>query len=380
MKIRITSNIFSSAMAAALLCVPIIPATSAPVPQYQIFDIGVVDVGDTFSQGFGVSRAGIAVGRSIRNDGSHAFSWTLNGGIVGLPDLAGRSYCVSNSANDSGDVVGTAATTVFGSGRLPVIWQNGVVSQLPLPVGQTLGDANSVNATNVAVGSVNAGSDQRGVIYSGGSATIITQTTTNGSFFLTAFGINDSGRIVGQGIDPQNAARNVGIVYDIGQSMAFEVGALPGSNGALAFGVSNTGYVVGSSMLNQGSGLPFIWSDKGGMLAIPLASGTIQGSARAVNSTGWVVGNDSSAFSIPFLYDGTTTYRLADLIPPASGWDLSMNTSSSALGISEDGVIVGTGVHNGETHAYAMVPATPTPTPTPTVTPSATPTPTFAPA
>jgi hypothetical protein len=110
---------------------------------------------------------------------------------------------------------------------------------------------------------------------------------------------------------------------------------------------------------------------------------TSEGSARAVNSAGWVVGDDSSAFSIPFLYDGTTTYRLADLIPPNSGWDLSMNTSSSALGISEDGVIVGTGVHNGETHAYAMVLAipapTPTPTPTPTVTPNATPTPTLAP-
>src|SRR5947199_2096303 len=372
MKIRITSNIFSSAMAAALLCVPIIPATSAPVPQYQIFDIGVVDVGDTFSQGFGVSRAGIAVGRSIRNDGSHAFSWTLNGGIVGLPDLAGRSYCVSNSANDSGDVVGTAATTVFGSGRLPVIWQNGVASQLPLPAGQTLGDANSVNATNVAVGSVNAGSDQRGVIYSGGSATIITQTTTNGSFFLTAFGINDSGRIVGQGIDPNNAARNVGIVYDIGQSMAFEVGALPGMNGALAFGVSDSGYVVGSSMLNQGPGLPSIWSDGGGIVAIPLASGTSEGSARAVNSAGWAVGTDSSAFAIPFLYDGNMTYRLADLLPPNSGWDLSMNTSSSADGISEDGVIVGTGVHNGDIHAYAMVPVAATPTPTPSPTPTAT--------
>jgi uncharacterized membrane protein len=67
-------------------------------------------------------------------------------------------------------------------------------------------------------------------------------------------------------------------------------------------------------MLNHGSGLPFIWSDQGGMVAIPLASGTSQGSARAVNSAGWVVGNDSSAFSIPFLYDGTNTYRLADLI------------------------------------------------------------------
>ena len=377
MKIRITSSSFSSAIAAALSCVATIPATSAPVPQYQIFDIGVVQAGDTASQGFGVSPGGIAVGRSLNNTGSEAFSWTLNGGIVGLPNLAGRSFSVSNSANDAGVVVGTAATTAFGSGRLPVIWQSGVVSQLPLPVGETLGDANSVNSANVAVGSTDAGTAQRGVIYSGGSATIITQTTANGSFFLTAFGINDSGRVVGQGIDPTNAARNVGIVYDIGQNMAFEVGALPGLNGALAFGVSNTGYVVGSSMFDQGSGLPFIWSDQGGMVAIPLATGTSEGSARAVNSAGWVVGDDSSAFSIPFLYDGTTTYRLADLIPPNSGWDLSMNTSSSALGISEDSVIVGTGVHNGETHAYAMIPVigTPTPTPTPTATPRATPTP-----
>lgn len=379
MKIRITFNTFSGAIAAALSCVATIPATSAPVPQYQIFDIGVVQAGDTASQGFGVSPGGIAVGRSLNNTGSEAFSWTLNGGIVGLPNLAGRSFSVSNSANDAGVVVGTAATTAFGSGRLPVIWQSGVVSQLPLPPSETLGDANSVNSASVAVGSVDSGSNQRGVIYSGGSATIITQTTANGSFFLTAFGINDSGRVVGQGIDPTNAARNVGIVYDIGQSMAFEVGALPGLNGALAFGVSNTGYVVGSSMFDQGSGLPFIWSDQGGIVAIPLATGTSEGSARAVNSAGWVVGDDSSAFSIPFLYDGTTTYRLADLIPPNSGWDLSMNTSSSALGISEDSVIVGTGVHNGETHAYAMVPATPTPTPTPTPSPTSTPTPTATP-
>jgi len=354
-------------------------------PQYQIFDIGVVLAGDEFSQGFGVSPSGIAVGRSLNNSGSEAFSWTLNGGIVGLPNLAGRNFFVSNSANDVGVIVGTAATTPFGSDRLPVIWQNGGVSQLPLPTGETLGDASSVNASNVAVGSVDAGTNQRGVIYSGGSATIITQTTTNGSFFLTAFGINDSGRVVGQGIDPQNAARNVGIVYDIGQSQAFEVGALPGFNGALNFGVSNSGFVVGSSMQNQGSGLPFIWSEANGMVAIPLAPDTSQGEAQGVNSAGWVVGTDGGVFAVPFLYDGTNTYRVQDLIPANSGWDLSMNTSSSAIAISETNIIVGTGVHDGETHAYAMVPVTPTPTPapsstpTPTVTPTATPPPTATP-
>jgi hypothetical protein len=380
MKTDAKRNVQFVMLIAAVLWAAVVYRVSATTPQYQIYDIGVIDAGDDASQGFGVSHGGIAVGRSIRTGGSQAFTWTLKGGIVGLPNLAGRNHAVSTSANDSGVVVGTAATTLFGTSRLPVMWLNGAVSQLPLPAGETLGDANSVNASGVAVGSVDGGSNQRGAIYTGAGGAIISQTTPTGCFFVTAFGINDSGRIVGQGIDPNNAARNVGIVYDTGQSSAFEVGALPGFNGALAFGVSNVGYVVGSSMLNQGSGLPFIWSDQGGMIAIPLATGTSEGSARAVNSAGWVVGNDSSAFSIPFLYDGTNTYRLADLIPANSGWDLSMNTSSSADGISDDGVIVGTGVHNGETHAYAMVPSTPSPTPTPTSTPTATPTPTSTPA
>jgi len=214
-------NIRSIAITVALLAVAIVTTATAGTPQYQIYDIGVIDAGDDASQGFGVSHGGIAVGRSIRTGGSQAFTWTLNGGIVGLPNLAGRSHAVSNSANDSGVVVGTAATTLFGTSRLPVMWQNGAVSQLPLPPGETLCDANSVNDSIVAVGSVDAGISQRGVIYSGGNATVITQTTPTGSFFLTAFGINDSGRVVGQGIDPNNAARNVGIVFDIGQNAAF---------------------------------------------------------------------------------------------------------------------------------------------------------------
>ncbi len=327
-----------------------------PPPQYQIFDIGIVQTGDTASQGFGVSGNSIAVGRSIRTGGAQAFSWTSGGGIVGLPNLAARPFCVSNAANNGGIVVGTCATTLFGTSRLPVIWFNGTVAQIPLPAGETLGDANDINTSAVVVGSVNSGSLQRAVIYNSGNATVITQTTSNGSFFTTAFGINDSGRVVGTGIDPNNAARNVGMVFDIGSSSAFEVGALSGANGALAFGVGNGGHVVGSSMMNQGSGLPFIWTQAAGMTAIPLPVGTSQASARAVNTAGWAVGTASSAFAIPFLYDGTETYRLADLIPAGTGWDLSTNTSSSALGIGDNNIIVGTGVFNGQVRAYAMIP------------------------
>lgn len=334
-----------------------IRAEGIPIPpQYNIFDIGVVAMGDTASQGFGVSPNGIAVGRSVRTGAAQAYTWTQGGGIVGLPNLAGRAFCVSNAANNSGVAVGVGATSLSGNGRLPVVWQGGTATQLPLPAGETLGDANDVNTAGVAVGSVNSGISQRGVIYNGATATTITQTTTGGSFFQTAFGINDSGRIVGPGIDPNNAARNVGMVYDIGNANAVEVGALPGANGAIAFGVGNGGHVVGSSMQNQGSGLPFIWTEAGGIVGIPLPAGTSQGSARAVNTAGKAVGTASSAFAIPFYYDGLNTFRLADMIPSGTGWDLSTNTSSSALGISDSGVIVGTGVFNGNIHAYAMVP------------------------
>jgi len=357
-------NLRSSARAglvAATLGVVASTATAfAPPPTYEIFDIGIVQPTDSASQGFRVSGNGIATGRSFGSP-TQAYTWTKMGGLVGLPNLAApsRPFSVGNGVNNAGVVVGTGSTTSFGSSPLPLKWQGGVVAQLPLPAGQTFGRANDINNLGVAVGSVGSGSLEFGVIYQGGAATVITQTTANGSFLRTAFAINDAGRIVGFGIDPNAAAVNVGYVLDTSTNTAFTVGALPGHNGALAFDVSPSGHVVGSSMLNQGSGLPFIWTDANGIQPIPLPVGTGQGSARGVNSAGWAVGTASSAFAIPFLFDGTMTHRLADLLPLNSGWDLSTNTSSSALGISEDGVIVGTGIHNGATRAYAMIPVVP---------------------
>src|SRR5260370_39192171 len=105
---RSTSRLI--AFTAGLLWVAIISAAIATTPQYQIYDIGVIEVGDDASQGFGVSHGGIAVGRSIRTGGSQAVTWTLNGGIRWLPNLAGRSYAVSKGANDKGVVAGSAAT------------------------------------------------------------------------------------------------------------------------------------------------------------------------------------------------------------------------------------------------------------------------------
>lgn len=353
MKHPIAKSVFACLAALLFVCSA---WAGTPAPQYNIFDLGLIDPGDA-AQGLGISEGGVAVGRTL-GVSNQAFSWTQGGGLNPLPNLMDLPFGGANDANDSGIVVGTGATTFFGSGALPLMWDNGVVSQLPLVAGQTVGRANGVNSSGVAVGSNGGGSNEFAVIYSGGAATAITATTANGEFMTTAFSINDAGLVAGVGQDPNNAAVSVGLVYDSNTDTMVSVGALVGQghNSAIGFDVGNAGHVVGSSSLNGGAnGMPFIWSSGSGIQAIPLVADAGTASARGVNSDGWVVGIGSSAFALPFLFDGTNTYLLQDLIDPASGWDISMNTSSGALGISEDGSIVGTGIINGETHAFVMV-------------------------
>jgi uncharacterized membrane protein len=364
---NINTNVTTKALTAVAGLVACAGVSGAAVLGYDIIDIGTVN-GHANSQGFRVSANGaFATGRSLGTPGSLAYRWSVGvtpGNALALPNLASpvRNFGVGNGVNDLGFVVGTGSATSFGSNPLPLVWDAaGNVSQLPLPAGQTVGRANDINNAGVAVGSINGGSLERASYYSGGTGTVITATGPGGTIMTTAFSINNSSQAAGNGIDPNNAARNVGLVYDITSGTMTEVGALPGANGALAFDISNAGHVVGSSMLNQGSGLPFIWTSGSGMTAIPLPTGTSQGSARGVNSSGWAVGTASSAFAIPFLFDGTNTYRIQDLIQAGNGWDLSTNTSSSALSISDNGVIVGTGVFNGAVHAYALIPV-PAPT------------------
>ena len=331
-------------------------AAAAP-PSYTIVDIGLVDSGDDGSQAFGISQNGIATGRSLGRLG-HAYSWTQSGGLVALPNLVmpPRPFCVGNGVNNDGTIVGVGTETAEALNPLPLVWENGVVSQLPLPDGQTCGHAFAINNLGVAVGSVGSGVDEIGVIYDGGTATEVKTLTGDGSYLLTAFGINDSGIVVGVGINPNNESINVGFLLDTNTNTAISIGSLEDGDGSIPFAISNAGYVVGASTLGQSNAVPMVWTEADGMTAIPLPPDTFTGQARGVNNLGWVVGTAGGAFAVPFLSIDGETYVLQDLIPDGSGWDLSMNTSASAFGVSDDGVIVGTGVLNGDIRAYAMIP------------------------
>jgi len=346
--------------ASLLVCGAVFTATSTTVlafpPAYNIFSLGPLP-GNTSSSGLGISPNGTyASGFSD----SHGVRWTQGGGTVGLPDLPGRAFNTATAVNNNGVAVGTGATTFFGSSPLPIIWANpGTVAQLPLPAGQTIGRTYGVNINELAVGSVNGGSLEVAATFSTGGSSVITQTLPNGGLLRTAYAINDAGRIVGQGLDPNNAAVTTGWYLDPGDATATSIGALTsmGHNSAIPFGVSSNGLITGSSSLNSGANaLPFIWSQANGMEAVPLPVGTTTGQGRGVNSSGWVVGNSSSVTSIPFLYDGNTSQSLQSLIANLGGWDLVSGTSNAAYGISDNGIITGRGLLNGAVTGFVMIP------------------------
>ena len=353
----------------ALAALGLSSAASA-VPAYSIAEIAPLP-GDAFGSTSAVSPNGaFAAGftqRSTSPAGSNAFLYDAATGLAAAASNptfpSAHNFNQANGVNNSGVAVGVAATTAFGSGPLPTLYQNGVGAALPLPAGANAGRAYSIDNNGTAVGSVSGnGFGETAAVFTTAGSTLFPQTTQAGGRLVTAYGVSDSGRVVGQAVDPANAATNVPFLLDYGTNAlsAIVIPNLPGKNGGFAFAVSSNGLVVGSNTFNGGAGVPFLYSDSGGTVAVPLPDGATSGGARGVNSLGQVVGTASTSFAVPYFFDGTQTFTLQSLISDPT-WDLSMNTSSGAFGISDTGVIVGRGLHNGVISAFVL---TPVPEPT----------------
>jgi probable HAF family extracellular repeat protein len=166
-----------------------------------------------------------------------------------------------------------------------------------------------------------------------------------------ASGINASGQIVGTSNVPGNSASHAVLFSPIQ-----DLGTLGGAN-SYGEAISSTGHVAGFSNLSGGfKSHAFQWTPSGGMTDL----GTLGGSDSygfGVNASDQVVGNSYTAGNATihaFLYDPAAAVPmkdLNDLIPPGSGWVLT-----SANGINDNGLIVGTGTINGHTHAFILTP------------------------
>lgn len=105
--------------------------------------------------------------------------------------------------------------------------------------------------------------------------------------------------------------------------------------------INNSATVVG--IAEAGSEfIPFVWSIANGLQAIPLLPGRAGGEANAINSAGWIVGEQyGSGADVAFLFRNGVTTRLTDLLPANSGW----TELRTAQLVNDNKQIAGFGIH-----------------------------------
>jgi probable HAF family extracellular repeat protein len=329
---------------------------------YTITDLGTF--GGTYSQANGINNAGQVVGHAtLTSETAHAFLYT-SGSLLDLGTLGGDSSTAS-AVNDSGQVVGDS--TLPGNTNLHAfLYSAGPMQDLCTLLGGTNCTATDINTSGVIVGTsevtVVNGLTGHAFVYTNGTmqdlGTLGSGPTSEagGPIGSSAYGVNDSGQIVGNsGLDNDE---DHGFLYS-GQVMQ-DLGTMigPESN---AIAINNSGQIVGTSKtVDSFEGNDHavlyengIWHDLGSL-------GGDQSEARSINSYGEVVGWSTlilgDGFSHAFVHKGGGMLDLNDLIPSNSGWELLQ-----ANGINDAGQIVGYGSVNGEVHAFLLTPVTSTP-------------------
>jgi len=119
--------------------------------------------------------------------------------------------------------------------------------------------------------------------------------------------------------------------------------------------INNSGQVAGFADTATGLYHAFLWTPvtPNGTSGSMIDLGTLGGNSStvsALNNAGQVVGGaDTPTGSSPFVWENGVLYDLNNLIPANSGWVLTV-----ASDINNNGQIVGSGIHNGQSSAFLL--------------------------
>jgi probable HAF family extracellular repeat protein len=170
-----------------------------------------------------------------------------------------------------------------------------------------------------------------------------------------AYGVNDSGTVVGYGDLASGLFRAVVWQSD---GSTFQLGTLGGAN-SYAAAVNDAGQVVGHSEIASGYDHAFLASN-----GILRDLGTLDGGcsyAYGINNGGAVVGyswSETANNPRAFVYTGGVMEDLNALITAGSGWQLY-----EAYAINDLGEITGIGSFDGQVSAFLLQPTDPVPEP-----------------
>lgn len=350
-----------------------IPAM-ASMPQYRVVDLSLYPStpGATGVRALSVSQNGQYITGTANIPGGQlpflqgpVGSSVLYTSIPGAPN--GGTYMQGQAVNDNGVMALTSGNSgVLPSGGVPFIYNSvtGTVTSLPLPPENSVpgsfgygGRATTINNSLDVGGYIGAGTTKAVVWHMGGGTPYMETlgALDDGGQMTTVNGMSNSGWIVGEAVDPNNAARTRSYARDADGNYIQNIpaagttlvsGVETPNNAVIARDVNDTGMVVGTTMLNSGTGQAFYWTQAGGSVLIPTVVPGSSGTAWGVSNDGWVAGQMNST---GFVFNGSQTFYLNDLI----GVGGSSFNASSAFSMSDNHVITG---QTQDAKAYALVP------------------------
>lgn len=271
-------------------------------PGHALFYNGAVlkDLGTlksaAYSTGFGINDLGWVVGESSR-----ATLWKNGGPAIDLVKAGGRAVAINNAA--SPQITGTAWGSRRGGAFL---WQNGAHQMLPFLEGYAINDLGQI-----------AGRNNDNACFWSKATGLVNLPTLGGGPVTEAFGINNSGVVVG---------------------------GSPGPDGEM-HAVRWEGYAIQDLGLLLLPGIP------------PAPSRHWWTRAKAINSSGVIVG-EAGGYGAAWRWDpgSQTMVDLNTLIDPLVYPGVSL---SVANGINDVGQIVGYGsvsTDPGHEHAFILTP------------------------
>jgi probable HAF family extracellular repeat protein len=327
---------------AACLCVVFLLASLAGAQTYTVTDLGVLS-GDISSEGRALSPGGQVVGDVETN--LQGFVWSPSKGMIGLPHLNGGRYSVAMGINATGLIAGYSTYNEIESTHA-VLWTQAGVQDLGTLPGGTESWADAINASGQVVGgSDSATTAPNAFLWSKDRGMQALGVLPNG-YYSEAFGVNNLGQVVGM----SNTTRGNWHAFTWSKSSRIkDLGTLDSgrNTSATANGINDLGQIVGTSSCGPTCVHAVLWTSSG-MQDLGTLPGASSSGGLAINNKGQVVGQSGQAF----VWSETTGMQdLNSLIDPASGWTLLW-----AFAISDAGQITGSGLINGESHAFLLIP------------------------
>ena len=227
-----------------------------------------------------------------------------------------------------------------------VLWTYSGIQDLGTLPGGTQSWADAINASVQVVGASNSATTSPNAFLWSKDRGMQNLGVLPRGYYSEAFGINNLGQVVGM----SNTIAGNWHAFSWSKSAGIkDLGTLDTgkSTSATANAVNDSGQIVGTSSCGSSCVHAVLWSSSGmqdlGILPTSSASG-----ANSINNKGQVVGESGHAF----IWTQTAGMQdLNSLIDATSGWTLLF-----AYAINDAGQITGSGLINGESHAFLLTP------------------------